>query len=705
MADRPRKKTRPTGGRDDNTSLRRQALDLLNRNPGQLARMQPQDLKELLHELQVHQIELEIQNEELREARQELERTQAEYASLYDHAPVGYLSLEKDGRIRRLNLNAAGMLGRSRQQLVGRHLLPFIAREDRATFLSESRRALEGGGQHVCELSLQPQRLQEGSIHVHFECRPMAPEGARPQLLRVTMTDISERARIDKQLQISRLQLETALQAGECGLWEWQVDADEAWWSPEYYRLLGYEDGAVQPGYKTFKSLLHSNDRDRVLQTINDHIHHGTPYDVEFRLRTRGGDYRWFRGRGRIIQTGRDERYMAGLLQDVTAKHEFESILAEARNKAEQANNEKTRFLAAASHDLRQPLQSLSLYLNALRRMDRPTATDEVIGKMRGSLDNMGQLLRSLLNISRLEAGQIEPEPTAFPVMELFNDILLTHGPTAQSRSLELRVHPAPWRVYSDRVMLEEIIQNFVTNALRNTDRGGVLVGCRQRGDRARIEVWDTGLGIPEDKLPLLLNPAAQETQKTGKDAGAIRPGLGLTIARQTADLLGGHLDAASRVGRGSVFAVEVPLIPEETSATGTGTEALVPAAVAPPHADITVLVVDDDAAILDACRMLSRSSGSRFECARSVWDAEELMDNGLRPDVLVCDLRLRRYPGPEVIRRLREKLKQDIPAVILTGDTSTTDPDLRSLPHCRILYKPVDFETLSSVIEEISRP
>ncbi|MEJ2761266.1 MAG: PAS domain-containing protein [Gammaproteobacteria bacterium] len=696
MTAKTRKQGAPPGPPEEMETLRRWALKLLNEDPGQLAEMKPQDLNALLHELQVHQVELEMQNQELREARNELELTQAEYTSLYDYAPVGYLSLDPDGRIRRLNLMATDLLGKPRQSLVGTFLSRYIADADRAIFQQKIQQAMDGNERHTCELRLQ---RPDAVKHIHFECQTVTREENSLDALRITMTDISQRVAAADQLRISRRQLEEALEASQCGLWDWpDVERDEAWWSPEFYRLLRYENGALRPGYSSFKNLLHSKDRERVLKALEGHIHQGMPFDTEFRMRTRAGDYRWFRGHGQIIRDSLGALHMAGLLLDVSTRHESDEALHRARDKAEHADRYKSRYLAAASHDLRQPLQSLSLYLSSLQQLPGTAESAQLITKMHQSIQSMGQLLRTLLNVSRLDAGIIEPEPVAFPITELFSDIMVINGPSAEARGLALRIHSSDCLVFSDRVLLHEIVQNFVTNALHNTDRGGVLIGCRRRGDKAWIQVWDTGIGIPPDRLSELLSPSepAREQQDV-RDGNTVRPGLGMAIIRQIAGLLGYRLYAESVPDRGSMFAVEVPLaqaadrppaVSGEWVSTGDG--------------HLTLLVVDNDPAILDACRGAATAAGHRPACAKTAAEALAQVQEGLRPDAIICDLRLRRIPGTEVIRRLRNALGENTPAILLTGDTSSLQGDVEDLTRCRVLYKPVAFDVLTRTIKEL---
>jgi len=682
-------------------SLRQRALDLLNQNPGQLAQLERRDIKNLLHELQVHQIELEMQNQELRESRQELERTQAEYADLYDYAPLGYLSLDAAGRIRRLNLMAATMLGYPRPQLLGKYLSHFIDSADRSRFQRESRAAMDSGSQKAFELRLQ----QQGGdpAHIHIECLPAEPdvEQAAPSL-RVAMTDISARVRVEEQLNISRRQLEAALHASHCGLWDWpDVTRDQAWWSPEFYELLGYENGALRPGFDSFRSLLHPRDREAVVEMINRHIHRGDAFDAEFRLRTRGGEYRWFRGTGRIIRRDRGGNHMAGLLQDVHDRHELNAAVHREKDKAEQADKEKSRFLAAASHDLRQPLQSLALYLGTLNGLNLSAEQADIVGKMRQSLQTMGQLLRTLLNISRLDAGIIEPEPVDIPVHELFADILVTNEPAAAIRGLELRVHQHACRVFCDRVLLQEILQNFVSNALNNTDRGGVLLACRRRGGKALLQVWDTGIGLPQDKLQALLDPPETKPGRHQHNE-TIRPGLGLSIVRQIAGLLDCRVEAASKPGRGSVFSVEVPLNGPDDMIPCGGQETRISEAEIASRYGHSLLLVDNDATILDACRSAAAAAGYRLATAGSRDEALAQVAGGFVPDIIICDLQLRRFPGTTVIRELREALGSNVPAILLTGDTSNPEAPARALGRCRVLFKPVEFEVIARTAEEM---
>ena len=256
------------------------------------------------------------------------------------------------------------------------------------------------------------------------------------------------------------------------------------------------------------------------------------------------------------------------LRRETEAIHGLERAVAErteeARHQAEQArlaNDGKTRFLAAASHDLRQPLQAAGMFVEVLaaRLGDSPHQT--VIAKLRQSVEATGALLSILLDVSTLESGKVHPNITAFPLMPLLASLADQMEPEAEAAGLRLRVAPSSAWVFSDRVLLERLLRNLLVNALRYTASGGVLLGCRHRpGEELAIEVVDTGIGIPADKQDLIFEDFTRLDGAPPKSNQSRGPGLGLGVARRMAHLLGHRIELRSEVGKGSTFRVVVPL-------------------------------------------------------------------------------------------------------------------------------------------------
>lgn len=388
--------------------------------------------------------------------------------------------------------------------------------------------------------------------------------------------------------------------------------------------------------------------------------------------------------------------YVASAIRDITAHKDAERALETAKEIAESATATKSRFLAAASHDLRQPLQSLGLYLSVMtRRLDHPELLD-IGAKMRRSLDTMSELLDALLDISKLDGGSITPDKRDIRLRELLDRIVNDNVQQAEEKGLKLDCAGGECVVHSDPGLLERVIENYVTNAIRYTDHGSVAVDCQCSDEVARITVSDTGVGIPEDELDNVFEEYYQLDNPVRDRRKGL--GLGLSIVKHIGRLLDHPLSVSSTPGQGSSFSVEVPL----------GNEV----AILDPHdpdkqsrgdRQPIVLFVDDDPSIVDATTMLLEVAGIQVHTALSGDEAMSHVDAGVRPDILVSDYRLPGYNGVEVVRRVRGRTTADLPAVLMTGDTSAKEIELEQLPHCTVLHKPVDTDKLIALVEQIT--
>jgi two-component system CheB/CheR fusion protein len=386
-------------------------------------------------------------------------------------------------------------------------------------------------------------------------------------------------------------------------------------------------------------------------------------------------------------------------IDDITErKHAAEALLA-AKRQAEQANLGKSRFLAAASHDLRQPLQTLSLLQGILAKKVTDPDASKLIARLEETLGAMSGMLDTLLDINQLEAGIVRPETTTFPVKDLLERLKTEFAYHAAARSLGWRVVPCGLFVHSDPRLLEQMIRNLLSNAVKYTERGRILLGCRRRGDKLRIEVWDTGPGIPEGQLKAIFEEFHQLDISARERSGGL--GLGLAIVQRLADLLGHAVDVRSRPGKGSVFAVEVPLGHED--------------AVSPPRQDRpakeeevrlrgTILVVEDDPGVREMLEVLLVDEGYAAVAAADGRRALEAVAPGApRPDLVVADYNLPDgMNGLQVVARLRETVHHEIPVIVLTGDISTDT--LREIARhgCAQLNKPVKLKALASLIRHL---
>src|SRR5271163_1947130 len=362
------------------------------------------------------------------------------------------------------------------------------------------------------------------------------------------------------------------------------------------------------------------------------------------------------------------ERKILLAIDDITERRQAADAVEVAMRRTEQANLGKSRFLAAASHDLRQPLQTISLLHEILAKQVKDETTLRLVGRLDETVSTMSSMLDTLLDINQLEAGIVRREMVDFPINAVLETLRIQFTFHATAHRLGWRVVPSRLSVRSDPRLLEQIVRNLLSNAVKYTNRGKILLGCRRRGDTLRIEVWDTGIGIPEEELKAIFGEFHQLDNPARELSKGL--GLGLAIVERLADLLGHTVDVRSRPGKGSVFAVEVPLgqdasqwRPPEIRHELTST-----------HQPGAVLVVEDDPSVRETLALLLEGEGHRSTTAEDGRKALELAARGaVRPDLVVADYNLPRgLNGLQVVAGLRATLGYEIPAVILTGDIST---------------------------------
>ncbi len=367
---------------------------------------------------------------------------------------------------------------------------------------------------------------------------------------------------------------------------------------------------------------------------------------------------------------------------------------------AEEANLAKSRFLAAASHDLRQPIHAQGLFLEVLARSPLNDSQRTVLASARAASEASAGMLHTLLDFSRIEAGVIEPQVEAFALQPLLAKLESELAPQANAKGLVYRTCDSGLVLHTDRALLELIVRNLVTNAVRYTERGGVLVACRRRGAGAVLEVWDSGIGIaPEQQEEVFREFHQLGNPERDRQKGL---GLGLSIARGLAQLLGHELTVASRPGRGSVFRLAVPLAPMPALAG--------PALAMPPAAEmparralpLRALVIDDDAIVRVSMQQLLAGWGCDCRVADSIEPALALAQRW-SPDIIISDYRLREQrTGAEAIAMLRAQAGRAIPALLITGDTAPARLREARASGVPLLHKPTSPEQLYRSMEQV---
>lgn len=391
------------------------------------------------------------------------------------------------------------------------------------------------------------------------------------------------------------------------------------------------------------------------------------------------------------------------LSREITALKKNERALIKARIDADAADSNKLRFLRAANHDLRQPLASLKIQIYNCMSADDDAHRKDILHAMDVSVSIMEDILGALLNIGQLDAGNITPRVTTFQLSTLLERLEVQFAHQAREKGLSFRLVPTKCAIVSDRILLERVVSNFVGNAIRYTETGGLVVGCRHDGKDIRIEVWDTGCGIDPKHADAIFEEFFRVADDQTKHKHSL--GLGLNIAKRLAGVLGHDITMRSTPGRGSVFSIKAPVGNIWHSDIG---EPEINERIGGEFTGLTTLVLEDDENLRNALTILLERWGISVFSLNTFDDvAGTFRSLGIEPDFIITDYRLRGgVAGTDVVRQVRECLGTYCPAVVVTADTNpkliasiredgfpvlikpVSPPSLRVMMH-NILYEP----------------
>jgi signal transduction histidine kinase/CheY-like chemotaxis protein len=510
----------------------------------------------------------------------------------------------------------------------------------------------------------------------------------------------AELASANELLRVKEQTLRLAQHFGGAGTWDWEIASGRLTWWDCYGAADSLEQAPTPVTYADWIATLYPEDRGPVEERLNACVHGDQDeFVIEYRADHPQLGPRWMAGRGRCIRdaSGNPVR-LIGLRIDVTDRRRAEEAMRAVRDEAERANADKSRFLAAASHDLRQPVQAASLFLGMLERRNLDSETRDLVGMVASSLEGLRGMLNGLLEVARLEAGIVDPQLREFPIDDLLHRLGSEFEEQARAKRLWLQVPPAPLIVSSDPLLLELILRNLISNAIKYTERGGVTVECREQAGAALLEVTDTGRGIPKDKFVEIFEDFRQLDNPARDRARGF--GLGLATVDRVARLLGYDIQIRSELGVGSVFSFRMPL----GSDHGTDESARTDRAGAEPHGDLagrSIIVVEDDPAILLALEMLLGDWGMGVHSAHSVEDVPVLLDRLRRPpDLLAVDYRLPNgTSGLDAVTIVHQRWP--VPAILMTGDTAPERLTEAKRSGYRLLHKPINPDDLRRTLVE----
>ena len=384
--------------------------------------------------------------------------------------------------------------------------------------------------------------------------------------------------------------------------------------------------------------------------------------------------------------------------RNVSKRLATEKALKAAKEAAEHATVTKSHLLAAASHDLRQPIQSLSHYSWLTRQAATTPEQTYLASNIQASVDSIANLLNAFLDISKLDSGATQPNIVEYDIQSLCSPILSNFGPEARAAGIELTCNVQPFFVRGDPVLVQRIIENLVSNAIRYTRKGSVRINSDITQDGFGISVSDTGIGIDNSQIERIFDDHYQIASVNSADTKGL--GLGLSIVQRISKLLSLPVAVSSELGKGSRFTITLeavgvkPSVPARVHRIEGGKDS-----IRAPE----VLLIDDEPAVLTSTRMVLERHHCTVHTADTAEDAMQQLQSGIRPDVLVTDYRLPGNSGTQLVESAREALGHNIPAVIITGDMSGDAIKIEHLPAIEVLHKPTNLKRLVGTIVQLA--
>ena len=627
--------------------------------------------------------------------------------AITDSLPIGLLIVEApSGRLLMHNPAAEQLLGHSVMAVssVAGYSAYGGARADGTPLPADEyppARALRG--EVVTQEELHYRRGDGSMTTLLVEAVPVQGADGRVELVVVAFHDISRRKAMEEALRESERTLSAALASASAGTWTWDIRSGEINWSPGNYLIHGLMPRDGHARFAEWLAAVHPEHRSEAMSVVRKTLASRlTEYNVEYRVVLPDGSIRWVAGIGKAdYDEAGDPIRMSGLTVDITDRKALELALRAAKEESDRANRAKARFLAAASHDLRQPLQSMALFGGALHAHVKDGRGKEMLLMLEQGTETMKALLDSLLDVSRLDAEVVKPQVSSFDLDALIQEITDSYRPLAATKGLSISSDGSSCgvAVRSDRTMLGRIIRNLVENAVRYTEHGGIMVSCRMEKDSVWIDVADTGIGIPADQITMIFDEFHQIGNPERDRSRGL--GLGLSIVQRLSRILGHEVRVRSELGKGSVFSVEAPIhLSMDVRETAPKDDQILNLV----GRGRLALLIDDDTIVLMSLRTLLEEWGYDTLISGSPDQAVAIVaEAGRRPDVIVADYRLRAgRNGCEAIMDVRNELGLEIPGIILTGETGAECARDIARYGLGMIHKPVMPSQLWAVLQRL---
>lgn len=581
-----------------------------------------------------------------------------------------------------------------------------VVPEDQNIPLSTMREVFENGRRDInVEYRI---RLKDGSIrHIKGYGKVSTDTDGNPIKVRGTVQDITELKTISEKLEKSEGKLSLAVEGISVGIWDWETNTGLEEWSPKFYQLLGYEDNEIPATLDNFSSLLHPDDKDMTFKAVQDHFKSKKTFELEYRLKTKSGEYKWFYGTGKAqFDSEGNPIRMVGSIQDIHARKLAEESLLAAKNQAESATRTKALFLANMTHEIRTPMNGIIGMSNLLLSSATDPEQIERLKIIQNCGNSLLDLVNDVLDFSKLEVDKIELEELPFDLHETAKEIVQLFNSRASEKGITLSYnheHGMPNWITGDVNRFRQILTNLVSNALKFTEHGSVEVissATRKKGKQWEIQlaVKDTGIGIPENVRSKLFQSFSQVDASTTRRFGGT--GLGLAISKGLCEKMGGNIWVESQSGKGSTFKFTI----QAEECTPLSQSAINPLSIldsefAKKH-PLRILLAEDNRTNQIVAIGLLGKLGYNADVAVNGIEAVSRVEQQTY-DLILMDCHMPSMDGFEATKQIISKLGPQRPKIIaLTASTMTADIDrCYASGMDGVLGKPVSISALVTVL------
>ena len=603
----------------------------------------------MLHELRVHQAELEMQNEELRQTQVDLEAARAKYFDLYNLAPAGYLTIGVQGAVLEANLTAARLLGTERKSMVNGPFTRFVLAEDQDIYYLFNKKLYETGVPQTCELRLK--RPDGSPLWARLEATVGADAASGEPVCHAVMSDITRGKTAEEALAVSNeLKLDKALDLGRLGHWEYDPATNRAEWSSTMYEIFARDPRRGPPSSKKEEEEYFTAEQ---LSKLRGHmarvLSEGTTVSCDFdAIVPRRGVVSLAVTIMSFERRGSGVKKLFGVVQDITNRKAAEKKLEDAKNEAESATMLKDKFVSLVAHDLKSPIGHNIVALKGLhaRMKEEGSAFADypALALLVNSNENMLHTIRDLLDLSRIRSGAIRPRPAFVDARHLVQYAIdMEAGAAAQKQITVINEVPLRTRLHCDMKLTGEVFANLISNAIKFSGKGATVTIGKKAGEPSTLFFRDTGIGMSPERVASLLK--YEESRSTAGTEGELGTGFGLPLCNELMKGQGGILSIGSEPGVGTTVTI--------------GFQHVAPKA----------LVVEDSSFDREVIRMLLKDLGIEVIGAAGGEEGLELMEKEL-PHLIILDIKMPVIDGLEVLRRKRENPKTAaIPVIAITAN------------------------------------